>query len=160
MQFARPWPRACQIMNNVLLTFILWISSNNCLENLQWKPIKIACSSIFEKKSNGKTSEQHFVFELPFIVWEVRTRGGLSGPPGHVHSPWFSCWRVPFFKLFLELFSGKWCHMDPKWHHASWKNYSKTTLEIKSAKMCNMCWNWCRWTWEKQVFELKSYKKY
>ena len=46
-KFAKPWPRACQIMNNVLLTLILYTFSNMFQERLQWKLIQTMFSSNF-----------------------------------------------------------------------------------------------------------------
>ena len=79
MKFARPWPRACQITDYVLLIFIFSTFS----------------STAFQKFSNENEFKQHFLeknefeqqflkllLELLFLLEKARMRGGLSGSPG------------------------------------------------------------------------------
>ena len=81
------WPRACQIMNNVLLTLILYIASisNLFLEDLQLKRAQTKCS-IFLKRTI-KTSSNNTLSSNCCFLFEKCAREAFSlGASGDVHN--------------------------------------------------------------------------
>ena len=68
-QIAKPWPRAGQIMSNVLLTLMLFISFDHFLGTFatEANPNNMF-GQLFGNKCNGHQFEQHFELELLFLV--------------------------------------------------------------------------------------------
>ena len=86
-KIARAWPRACQIMNDVLLTSVLSFF-RTCVWNIcNWSELKQHFRAMFLKKTNGRDIEQHFELELFSFAREAASLGAS----GHVAGSWFSC---------------------------------------------------------------------
>ena len=77
MKFARPWPRACQIIDYVLLIFTFSIFSSKFSKNMKWKQN----GTISRKKKKVRATIPGICARTVVSCWEIaHARGAVREP--------------------------------------------------------------------------------
>ena len=100
-KFARPWPRACQIMDYVLLTFTFSISSSKFSKNLKWKQNK----TDFRDKKQARATIPWICARTVVSCWKsAHARGAVREPRESIIVCRDLLGRALFSYLFLASF--------------------------------------------------------